>query len=141
MTPAYTRRDADLLRTKALPSAASSSVSTTPIDLRRTSNGQQITPCEIEIVIPALNATMLPDTKTATYVLEHSAALSSGALSSPTTLQAIAVQTGAGGAGADGTTVKLKLPSDAERYIGLKCTLGAGTADASAVSMTLDILF
>lgn len=138
---AFTRKDAALQRTKALPAAASSSVSCDPIDLQNGPDGHLIAPCLLRVLAPALNDTILPDTRTATYIIEHADTLSGGALSSPVTLySSFILQTGAGGAGAAAVTKDFRLPPNVKRYVGVKCTFGASTTTGAAVSMVVDLL-
>lgn len=141
MIDAFTRKDAALQRTKPLPAAAAASTSCDPIDLQNGANGHFIAPALLRVLAPAQNATMLPDTRTATYIIEHADALSGGALSSPVTLySSFILQTGAGGVGAAAVTKDFRLPPNVKRYVGVKCTLGASTADSSAVSFVVDLL-
>lgn len=143
MTPAFTRRDAAIKQTRALPAAASATVYSAPIDLQKSSNGQFLAPCEVEVVAPAVTTTMVPDTKTMTYSLVHGTALdSNGLIDTPSVLQAsVIVQTGAASAGAAAATYKTRLPQDVGRYVALKVVSGANTTDSSAKTATLDLLF
>jgi hypothetical protein len=95
---------------------------------------------ELEIVAPLVTTAQLPDTKTFTYKLIHSA---NSDLSSPSDLAlSLIVQTGAGGAGAAAATARYRLPGDHKRYIGLVITPSAsGTGDASAATATLQARF
>ena len=91
---------------------------------------------ELLITAPTLTTAQLPDAKTMTYKLINSA---NADLSSPSDLLAsLIVQTGAGGVGAALATKRVKVPSDALRYIGLVITPSAsGTGDASGATATL----
>lgn len=134
-------QDASLTLTRALPSAASTTVtSATSIDTGVTSS-VAIQPGQMEFILtaPALNTTQLPDTRTVTYNIIVSAAANLG---TPTTLLAAAiVQTGAGGAGAAAASTRFRIPSalpgSASRYIGFTAVTGASTGDCSAASATL----
>ena len=85
-----------------------------------------------------MTTTMLPDTKVATFIIEHD---TDSAFGTVATLNVGSVTlTGAGGVGSTGTTFRFRLPTNANRYIRAKCTLGAGTANSAAVSMTLEAL-
>jgi hypothetical protein len=138
MHNAFAARDASLLRTTALPTAAASPATSASIDLKKTAQEHFLAECEIEIVAPALSTTQLPDTDTAIYDVLMS---DSANLGTPTVLfPAVITQTGAAGAGAAAATKRVRLPSDVKRYIGLLCTTSDASADASGVSMTLDVL-
>jgi len=64
--------DATYSATFALPASASASTNqATPFDL--TAEAFKNESVEVEIDVPALNATMAPDTRTATYIIEASA--------------------------------------------------------------------
>lgn len=132
-------RDQDLRKTRALPSAASTTVDGAAIDLGQTTNGRLVADFDFELVAPAVNATMAPDTRTFTYSVITSA---NSDLSSPTVVNSgIIVQTGAGGAGAATATAKFRLPSSTTaRYVGVRVVSGASTADASSVSAVLSVL-
>ncbi len=137
-------QDASLTLTLALPSAASTTVtSATGIDTGVTT-GDAIQPGQIEFLLsaPALNTTQLPDTKTVTYNVIVSAA---STLGTPTTmLAAVITQTGAGGVGAAAATYRFRLPSSlpgtASRYVGFTAVTGSATGDCSASSATLKAL-
>lgn len=132
--------DALLKHAKALPAAASTSVTTEAIDTgKSTQLGSQPGSVEFILSAPALTATMLPDGKTMTYILEQdddpdfgsAATLNVGSL----------VQTGASGTGAAATSLRFRLPSTAKRYVRAKATAGADVTDSSAVSMALSARF
>jgi hypothetical protein len=135
---AFLMRDASLKVTKALPAAASTSVTSNGIDTGKGLNGDQLADFEFLLTMPALNATMLPDTRTATYIIEHDTDPAFGTVA--TLNVGSVVKTGAGGVGAAADTFRFRLPTDAKRYIRAKCTFGASTADASTVSLTLEAL-
>jgi len=134
-------KDASLKLTRALP-ASTSAVTSTALDTGKTTSlGAQ--PGEVEFLIsaPAVSLAALPDTKTMTYALVQSSAAD---LSGATVLfDNLIIQTGATGTDpAVAATKRLRLPSDALRYIGLRITPSAsGTGDASGVSATLEPLF
>lgn len=135
--PAFGVSDYSLRRSKALPSAASGSTSTDPIDLRH--DRHFLAEVEFVLTAPALTTTMLPDTRTCTYKIEMD---NDAAFGSPTTLFAsVILQTGAGGAGAATAEYRFRVPAEVERYIRATATLGASTTDSSAVSMVLDPRF
>lgn len=132
-------KDALVKNTRALPASASSSVTSTGIDLMNGPNGQFLANADVRVAAPAVNATMAPDTRTFTYDIVHSV---NADLSSPATLfSGLIVQTGASSAGAAAAEIRVRLPTNVRRYIGLKITSGASTGDASAVSATLELCF
>lgn len=133
----YAVGDVTLRSTLSLPNGAATTTSTA-IDLGHGSNGGNFTDNEFLLEVPAVNATQLPNTQTLTYSVVSSA---SSDLSSPTVHNAAQlVQTGAGGAGAAAAQVRLRLPSDCKRYVGIKC-VKSGAGDASAATATLRMLF
>jgi len=132
-------KDALLKGTRALPAAASSTVDGAAIDLGHSTVGDFLADCEWLLSAPAVNATMAPDTRTFTYSIIHS---DNSDLSSPAIIHSgVIVQTGAGGVGAAATTARGRLPVDVKRYVGVRVVSGASTADASAVSATLELVF
>jgi hypothetical protein len=134
----YALKDTQLKGTRALPAAASSTVDGAAIDLGHGSFGDFVAPAELKVSAPAVNATMAPDTRTFTYSVIHS---DNADLSSPSILHsAVITQTGAGGVGAAATTATVRPPVDVKRYVGVRVVSGASTADASAVSATLEVL-
>lgn len=133
-------KDASLIKTKTLPAAESTNTATDGIDLGVLSaRGARLEDCELLISAPALGATPLPDTKTMTYSVESddNSAFSSAKI----VADKLIVQTGADAAGADAAAARFKIPSDCERYLRVKATAGAGTADASGSSVTASLLF
>lgn len=142
MPPILKRRDAALKRELALPSAASTTVNSKPIDLQKTRHGNMLTLCEIEVSAPAVSTTMVPDTRTQTYSLITGDALdANGNIDNATVLQSsVIVQTGADGAGAAATTARVRLSESVKRYVALRIVSGASTTTAAAVKATLDLL-
>lgn len=134
----FNRKDAGLKVTRALPAAASATVNSSGIDLGHGSRGAPLFDGELLLTYPAVDATMAPDTRTFTYKLQmdDNADFSSATDIAPS----FVVQTGAGGAGAAGGTKRWRPPTNCERYVRLVCTSGASTADASAVSATLELV-
>jgi len=128
-------KDAALEVTKALPNGAAS-VNSAGIDLGLATEGQHLSECELVIEAPALATADLPDTKTMTYKVEHSADNSSYA----DLFLSVIVQTGAGGAGAVAATKRLRLPVDVRRYVRVTAT-NSGTGDASDKSLTAGLRF
>ena len=92
---------------------------------------------ELLITIPDLTVTHLPNADTLTV------AVAAGAATDPTALIAdtIEVLTGAGGAGATGTTTRFRLPSDCPRYVRVRFTAAGGTGDMSAVDAVVGLRF
>src|SRR5579862_5708369 len=88
-------RDASLKQSVVLPSAASTTVAAATGMDTGSSIGDFLARNELLLTAPALNTTVLPDTKTMTYNLIASA---SANLASPTVVEQLAQQTGAGGA-------------------------------------------
>jgi hypothetical protein len=136
-------RDATFKATLALPNAASTTVTqATGFDTEASTRSDFTALHELLLTAPALNTTILPDTKTMTYNLIASASANMG---TPTTVQAsVLVQTGAGGVGAAAATDRIKLPSNIGaigRYVGLTAVSGANTTDASSKSATLELMF
>lgn len=129
--------DALLKSTLALP-ADDSAVTSAAIDLGHGSNGQNLVDAEFLVEAPALTTGQLGDAATMTYAVVTSA---SSNLSSPTVINsAIITQTGADGAGAAAATARFRLPTDCQRYVGLRATNSAA-ADASAASAVLSLKF
>ncbi len=134
-------RDALLKKEDALPNNASTTVNGTSLDLGSAmgQNDARLADCELLLTAPALNTTMLPDTRTMTYSLQCD---EDSAFGSPRTLVASCiVQTGAAGAGAAEATFRMKLPSDCERYIRAVAVSGASVTDSSSLKMKLELLF
>ena len=123
-------KDASTSTLRALPAAASATVYSDPIDLGSESykSGDMY---DVEFVIPDLTATILPNTKTATFtVVAGSTTVGSSGAAIGTTV----TLTGAGGVGATGGTYHMRVPADCARYIFLKIVFGADTTDGSALS-------
>jgi len=131
--------DAQCRATRALPAAPSTTVDGAAIDLGLSSRGDFLGGAELRISAPALNATILPDTRTMTYSVIHSdnANLSGASV----LLSSVINQVGAAGAGADEATVDVALPIDVKRYVGLRITSGASTTDASTKTATAELVF
>ena len=130
----YRVKDATLQESKALPASAGD-VSTDSFDLGAAA--QKLARCELELSVPALGATPLPNGETVTYKLEDSADDSSFA----TVQDSVVVQTGAAGAGAAAVVDRIGIPSNIRQYVRVTATLSGGGADASASSMTLSLVF
>ncbi len=131
-------KDTQLKGTRALPSAASTTVDGATIDTGASTRADFVAPCEFLLTVPALNTTQLPDTKTVTYSVLESA---NSDMSSPTVkYTGVLTQTGAGSAGAAGATFKFRTEVNPSRYVGVRAVTGSGTGDCSAASATLEML-
>lgn len=130
-------KDAELIKTKALPGGASA-VNSDGIDTMNSTRGDFVAPLELKITAPALAVGELANTETMTYDIEDDTDPAFG--SARTLYPGVIVQTGAGGAGAAAATLRVALPSDVQRYVRLKATNSAA-ADASGKSMILEALF
>lgn len=116
--------------TRALPTA-DGTVTSADIDL-----GLGIVPenIELEITIPALNATQLPNADTLTITIQN------GAAATPTTaLHILPVITGSSGYA--GGTFRYRFPSTAARYANVKIVAAGGTGDISGATATVKLLF
>lgn len=133
---AFSVKDANLIKTKALPNGTGS-VNSDGIDLGALSGrGLRDFPCELLLEAPALSATELPDTKTMTYKIQMD---DNSAFGSPTDVAAsFLVQTGS--TGAAGASKRWRIPTNCERYIRVVATNG-GTGDASGKSLTASLVF
>lgn len=133
----YQIKDAALSKTAALPNGAATTT-TTAVQLHGSSSLRDfVADLEFKLTIPALTVTELADTQTITYTIETSddSAFGSGNV----TISLSTVQTGAGGAGATGTTVLVRPNSALKSYVRAKA-VKTGASNASTSSMTLDIL-
>jgi hypothetical protein len=92
---------------------------------------------ELLVTVPNLTVTHLPNADTLTV------AICAGAATDPTAVIAdsIVVYTGAGGAGATGSTVRFKLPSTCPRYVRARFIAAGGTGDMSAVDAVVGLRF
>jgi len=134
----YARKDATLVKTKALPNGAAT-IKTDGIDLGALSqNGARLAEIEFEISAPALATADLPDTKTIKYSVETDDDSAFG--SATVVMTDVLVQTGAGGAGAGAATKRFRLPTDSERYVRISA-VNSGTGDASDKSVTFSPVF
>lgn len=131
-------KDTALKVTKALPAGAASATSNA-IDLQNTARGSFVANAELLLTYPSLTLTQLPNTKTMTYDIVES---DNSDLSSPTVIApGIVVQTGATGTDpCVGGTFRYRPRTGTKRYVGCKAT-GVATADGSASSMTLELVF
>lgn len=123
----------------ALPSSASSSTTSAGIDLG-TAAGNNFRPegIELELSVPALNATIVPDTRTVTYIIESSTTSNFAAIDQTLLSE---VQTGASSAGVGAFLKRVRLPSNCARYVRFKVTFGASTTTGAAVNATGTVRF
>lgn len=124
-------QDKDLTITRALPTA-DGTVTSADFDLSAAPyKGENM---ELEITIPALTATHLPNADTLTVTVQN------GTAATPTaTLFALPVITGS--TGYAGGTFRFRLPSNVARYLNVKAVAAGGTGDISAVNATIKLLF
>jgi len=124
-------RDAAHIITRALPTA-DGTVTSADFDLGADAyKGENY---ELEIVIPALNSTQLPNADTLTITVQ------AGAAANPTTeLFRLPVITGSSGYA--GGTFRYRLPSNVSRYVNVKVVAAGGTGDISASDMTVSLRF
>jgi hypothetical protein len=87
--------DAVLAVTRALPAAASATVNSTGIDLEVGTRSDFVAYSELLVSAPALSTTILPDTRTMTYHVQHDTDPAFG--TAVTIANSLIVQTGAGG--------------------------------------------
>jgi hypothetical protein len=116
-------RDADLRVTRALPGAASTTVTSTPIDLGAISaDGARDVNAELVGKVAALNTTQLPDTRTVTLTIEAS---DDSAFGSGVDVLGTKVVTGAGGVGAAASELRAGCRElHCARYARLKSVTG-----------------
>lgn len=130
-------QDATHVATFTLPASASSSTQMSSgfdlgTDIHKPSS------IELELSVPALNATMAPDTRTFTYICETSAASNFGTIDATIFSK---VFTGASSAGIGAQVVRCRVPSNCARYVRWKVTSGASTADASTITATASVRY
>ena len=124
-------QDAGLIVTRALPTA-DGTVTSSDFDLGADAyKGENV---ELEITVPALNATQLPNADTLTITVQ------AGAAATPsTTLFTLPVITGSSGYA--GGTFRYRLPSNVARYVNVKFVAAGGTGDISGSSAIIKLLF
>lgn len=129
-------KDVLLKKTKTLP-ASNTSVYSDGIALGHGTSGQFDAPCEVVITAPALTNAQLGNAATMKYSLQHDTDSAFGGATDLFT--DCIVQTGAG-SGAAAASKRIRLPTDVKGNIRVKATNSAN-ADASAASMTLELVF
>jgi hypothetical protein len=124
--------DAALTITRALPDA-DGTVTSSDFDLGAdTYKGENY---ELEITIPALSSTLLPNADTLTTTVQG------GASAAPSTsLSLVHVTTGTGSTIAE-QKLRFRLPSNCPRYVNVKGVAAGGTGDMTGVSYTIKLLF
>jgi hypothetical protein len=134
----YAVQDAALSETKALSNGAGA-VNSAGFDLGAlTYLGSRLAAMQGKITLPVLTTVQLPNGETMTAKVQHADASD---FSDATTLyDAVAVQTGAGGAGAAAKTAKYVIPPQAKRYVRVVATK-TGTGDCTAKSLTHALVF
>lgn len=124
-------QDATFVKTRALPTADGT---VTSADLDLGAGAFKPEEMELEITVPALNSTQLPNADTITMTIQH------GAAATPTTLLAV-LPVITGSSGYAGGTFRFRLPSNTLRYVNVKFVAAGGTGDISASSATIKLLF
>lgn len=120
----------------ALPAAASTSANSTSIDFG--ADTLKIGAIELELSVPALSTTIVPDTRTVTYLIESSTTSIFTAVDQTLFTE---TKTGAGAAGVAALLRRVRLPSDCARYVRFKITFGASTTTGAAVNATGTVRF
>jgi hypothetical protein len=120
----------------ALPASASTSTNSTTIDFG--AGGFKAEEIELELSVPALSTTIVPDTRTVTYIIETCAATNFSTIDQ-TLLSEVA--TGAASGGVAAFLKRVRLPSNCARYVRFKITFGASTTTGAAVNATGTVRF
>ena len=127
--------DASLNQTDAALPGADGTVYSDAFDLGAESyKGENY---ELEIAMPALTTTHLPNADTLTVNV------CAGSTTTPTAviLGAVSVQTGAGGTGAAANTVRVRLPSNCPQYVRAQFVAAGGTGDMSGEDAVVGLRF
>jgi hypothetical protein len=124
-------QDKTFVITRALPTA-DGTVTSADIDLG--TDVYKPEEVELEITVPALNATQLPNSDTLTITVQN------GAAATPTA-SLFVLPTITGSTGYAGGTFRFRLPSNAARYLNVKFVAAGGTGDISGASATIKLLF
>jgi hypothetical protein len=130
--------DAGLRAEFALPAAASTNTVSAPIDLGPIGNGIRPENVELELEVPALNATILPNSSTATLSVEASDV---DTFASGVEVLRSVTLTGAGGQGSPGAKLRSAIPSNGKRFVRGKVAFGPSTSDGSALSAKFALKF
>lgn len=124
-------KDAEFVVTRALPTADGT---VTSADLDLGADDHKPEEVELEIIVPALNATQLPNADTLTITVQG------GASATPTT-PLFVLPTITGSTGYAGGTFRFRLPSNCPRYVNVKFVAAGGTGDISGSSATIQLRF
>jgi len=131
-------KDASLIETASLPAGSTAApvvTYSTGIDL---GGGTNFAAAELLIDAPALTTAQLPDDKTIDYAIQTD---DNAAFNSPTlVVDKCLTQTGAGGAGAAAAAARVGIPSSIQRYVRLRTTLSATSADPSSKTATFSVV-
>ena len=127
--------DKSLQQTKALPNGAAT-ISSDGFQIHDGPIGGSFQAnVEFVVTIPALTVTELADTQTITYTIEHDDASNFG---SAAAISTSVVQTGAGGAGAAATSLRLRPNTAVKKYVRAKA-VKTGASNASTSSLTFEV--
>src|SRR5260370_42441432 len=119
----------------ALPAAASSSTQSTSIDFGLdTYKGERI---ELDLSVPALSTTIVPDTRTVSYIIETSTTSNFAAIAETLLNDVVA---GAGGVGVPAYLARVRAPSNAQ-FVRFRVAFGASCTTGAAVNATGKVLF
>ncbi|MDO4574253.1 MAG: hypothetical protein Q4D98_03465 [Planctomycetia bacterium] len=135
-------KDEALKKTIALPSAASSSVTTAAFRLK---SGEDIAggfyaECELEIDVPALSATILPATGKITIEVQTTDTDDATGWEAAETLTVKEIEGGTSG-GSDAQEIRYRFPTGVKKYARVKASTNAIATDASSVTMTVWLVF
>jgi len=127
-------QDRALTISRALPTA-DGTVTSADFDLDTNTYGFLTENMELDIALPALTGTHLPNADTLTITVQ------SGNSATPTaTLGLVRVVTGTGSTIA-AQNLRFRLPSNTGRYVNVKFVAAGGTGDISGVSAVLSLRF
>jgi hypothetical protein len=132
MSDRFSRKvqDRNFMINRALPTADGTVVSA-DLDLQ---SGVKPENMELEITIPPLNATQLPNGDTLTITIRN------GAAAAPTAvLHVLPVITGSSGYA--GGKFRYRFPSTAARFANVQVVAAGGTGDISGATMNVKLLF
>ena len=129
----HSLKDAELIRTVALP-AAGASASTASIDLAATTQAESH--FEVEVLLPELEN--LVEDKKATVTLEDSA--DDASFAALAGLAPLEVTGGAGG-GASAASIRVRLPNATRRHLRDTADVEAAGGDNTAAIVTLALIF
>lgn len=136
---AYSLGDASLSQSITLPNGANTTYSS-GIDLQNSARGHFPGDCEVVVTAPTLTTSQLGDGQTITYSLQHDTASDFSGAATVEGYGSLLVQTGAGGAGAAGDEIRVRLPSSVNRYLRLKA-VKTGASNASTATGTIALGF